>query len=94
MLILPVYHQMILLEEFDDLTSAVDCSGADGIMSLTFKSQDAFKYALKTWNYVNEKDDSKFLVIANHDGCGPNDQRQPFLCVQISLIRPISFEDG
>ena len=78
--------QMVLLEEFDDLTSAVDCKGAKGTMSLTFKDQDAFKYALRTWNYVNEKDDSKFLVIANHAGCGPDDQRQPYLFVHYFLI--------
>ena len=91
MLILYVY-QMVLLEEFDDLTSAVDCAGTEGMMSLTFKNQDAFNYALKTWNYVNEKDDSKFLVIANHDGCGPNDQRQPYLFVQDLLIRRLGTE--
>ena len=73
---------MILLEEFDDLTRAVDCKGDDGLMSLTFKDQAAFDYALKTWSYINEKEESKFLVIANHEGCGPDDQRQPYLFVQ------------
>ena len=73
---------MILLEEFDDLTRAVDCKGDDGLMSLTFKDQAAFDYALKTWSYINKKEESKFLVIANHEGCGPDDQRQPYLFVQ------------
>lgn len=71
-------RQMILLEEFDGLTSAVDCKGDDGMLSLTFKSPDAFNYAMKTWSFVNQKNESKFLVIANHAGCGPDDQRQPY----------------
>ena len=78
-------YQMILLEEFDGLTTAVDCHGDDGMMSLSFKSQDAFNYALKTWNFINEKEESKFLVIANHAGCGPDDQRQPYLFVLTSF---------
>lgn len=70
--------QMIMMERFEGLTSAVDCKGDDGTMSLTFKSPQAFDYALKTWTYVNEKDDNNFLLIANHDGCGPADERQPY----------------
>ncbi len=69
--------QMILMERFDGLTTAVDCKGVDGTMSLTFKSQQAFDYALQTWSHINEKDESKFLLIANHEGCGPDDERQP-----------------
>ncbi len=87
-------HQIILLEEFDDLTSVVDCKGEDGLMSLTFKDKAAFDYALKTWNYINEKEDSKFLVIANHDGCGPDDQRQPYLFVQSRLFFDFGIEKG
>ena len=71
--------QMIMMERFEGLTSAVDCKGDDGTMSLTFKSKDAFEHALKTWTYINEKEEDKFLLIANHDGCGPDDQRQPYL---------------
>lgn len=70
--------QMILMESFDGLTSAVDCKGDDGTMSLTFNSQQAFDYALKTWNFINDIDDSKFLLIANHEGCGPDDERKPY----------------
>ena len=59
---------LILMERFDSLTSSVDCDGDDGTMSLTFDSQDAFNYALQEWNYVNQNDDGKFLLIANHEG--------------------------
>ncbi len=69
---------IVLMEEFDQLTSTVDCNGDDGMMSLTFKSHRAFEYALRTWNYINEIDEPKFLLIADHDGCGPDDERQPY----------------
>ena len=70
---------IVLLEKFDEYTSAIDCNGDDGTMSLTFKSQSAFDYALKTWSYVNKKEEDKFLLIANHEGCSPANRRQPYL---------------
>ena len=69
---------IVLMERFEGLTSAVDCKGDDGSMSLTFKSQQAYRYALQIWGYINEDDDKNFLLIANHDGCGPQDERQPY----------------
>lgn len=73
-------HQLpiVLTELFEGLTSAVGCRGDDGEMSLTFKSRKAYAYALKTWRYINEDDKKQFLLIANHDGCGLDKQRQPY----------------
>ncbi|KAL9045926.1 MAG: hypothetical protein Q9214_001116 [Letrouitia sp. 1 TL-2023] len=71
--------QMVMMERFEPLTSSVDCKGDDGTMSLTFKSPDAFRHALETWSFINEAPEKKFLLIANHDGCGPDDERQPYL---------------
>ena len=48
-------------------------------MSLTFKSKKAFDQALRKWDFINEDEEEKFLLIANHDGCGPDDERQPYL---------------
>jgi len=70
--------KMIMMEQFEGLTKAVDCKGADGAMSLTFKSDAAFSYAVKQWNYINSASEKKFLLIANHDGCSPADERQPY----------------
>lgn len=69
---------IVLMERFEGLTSAVDCKGDDGAMSLTFTSKGAYDYALKIWSYINEDDGQQFLLIANHDGCGPADERQPY----------------
>lgn len=73
---------MVLLEHFDHLTSAIDCQGDDGTLSLTFNSQNAFDYALQAWGYVNANADGKFLLIANHNGCGPDEERQPYMYLQ------------
>ena len=77
--------EMIMMERFEGLTTAVDCQGDDGTMSLTFKSQQAYQYALDTWSHINRKDDDRFLLIANHDGCGPDEERQPYF---ISKVTP------
>lgn len=74
----PEGHQVVSLEEFDDLTSKVDCKGDDGEMSLTMRSPEAFEHACNRWDFVNKNETKKFLLIANHKGCGPDDQRQPY----------------
>lgn len=77
---------VVMMEGFDGLTSAVDCKGDDGSMSLTFKSKDAFDAAIQKWGVINEKDEDSFLLIANHDGCGPEDQRQAYTFVEPILL--------
>ena len=69
------------MEIFEGLTSAVDCKGDDGILSLTFKTQQALDSAVKKWSWINEKTDSTFIMIANHDGCGPDGERQAYTWV-------------
>lgn len=70
---------IVLLERFESLTKYVDCNGDDGHMSLTFKSEDAFHRSLKAWDFVNQGQSHRFMVIANHDGCGRDSQRQPYM---------------
>ena len=74
----PKSRRMIAMEEFDHLTTAQDCHGDDGHMSLTFKSREAYDYALKTWSYINEDFDEEFYLLADHEGCGPDLERQPY----------------
>ena len=69
---------IVLLERFEPLTQYVDCNGDDGHMSLTFKSEDAFRRALNAWSFVNNGI-KKFMVITNHDGCGAKYQRQSYM---------------
>lgn len=69
---------IVLLERFESLTEYVDCNGDDGHMSLTFKSEDAFRRALNAWAFVNTGN-QRFMVITNHDGCGTQYQRQIYM---------------
>lgn len=77
---------IVLMERFEPLTKSVDCNGDDGSMSLTFKSEAAFSHALKTWSFINDAEENQFLLIANHDGCGRIDERQPYLYVKRGLL--------
>ena len=70
---------LVMMERFEPLTSSVDCNGTDGMMSLSFSSQEAYQYALREWNYINDSDDGKFLLIANHESCTSSDKRTPYL---------------
>ena len=81
--------QIVMMERFEPLTSAVDCKGDDGEMSLTFNSQEVLDYAVNTWSFINQAKDESFLLIANHDGCGPDEERQAYRLVdnQNSTIR-------
>ncbi|WEW60999.1 hypothetical protein PRK78_006488 [Emydomyces testavorans] len=69
---------IVMMEAFEGLTSAVDCMGDDGEMSLTFKSKMAYEHALRMWSYINAKEETEFVMIANHDSCGPKGQRQGY----------------
>lgn len=69
---------IVMMEKFEGLTSAVDCEGDDGQMSLTFRSREAYDRAIDSWKYINEDTDLQFLLVANHDGCGPDEERQAY----------------
>ena len=76
--------RIVNMEAFEDFTTAVDCNDDDGKMSLTFKPE-AYATALKVWSTINSNDSDKFLLIANHPGCGPdNDDRQPYIVTHVS----------
>lgn len=70
---------IVLLERFEHLTADVDCRGRSGHISLTFSSGNTYQQALKAWRYINDHVDHQFLLIANHDACAPEDDRQPYM---------------
>ena len=67
---------IVLLER---LNVSVGCRDEEGTLALTFGSTEAFEYAKEQWGYVKKAVDGRFLLIANHDGCGPDDQRQSYM---------------
>ena len=68
-------RQLVSMERFEGLTKKVDC---DETMSLEFVDKAAFDYAIHAWGWVNENEDDNFVMIANHDGCGPDQERVPY----------------
>lgn len=78
-LVAPSGFQIVSMEVLEGLTSAVDCQGDDGTISITFKSQEVLDFALKEWAWINEKTEEEFILITNHDGCGPDAERQAYM---------------
>ncbi|KAK2765672.1 hypothetical protein FQN54_008528 [Arachnomyces sp. PD_36] len=79
---------IVMMEKFEGLTSAVDCEGDDGQMSLTFRSQEAYDRAIESWMYINEETDLQFLMVTNHDGCGPEEERQVYRITDVDNRDP------
>ena len=75
---------IVNMERFDHLTSAVDCNDDDGVLSLTFISDEAYQNAGQIWTEATKNEEDKFLLIANHEGCGPADQRQPYIVSKVT----------
>lgn len=77
--------KIISMEDFEGHTSQIDCQGADGEMSITFTSQTALAMAQKGWAVINEAADKHFFLIANHDGCGPANERQLYRIDEVKV---------
>lgn len=50
-------------------------------MSVTFRSEEAWRFAVGEWGYVNDDVEGHFLLIGNHVGCGVDGDRRPYLFV-------------
>ena len=72
---------IVSLERFEELNVSVDCQGDEGTLALTFGTKEAFDYAKEQWDYVNKADDGNFLLLANNNGCGSENQRQGYVLV-------------
>lgn len=81
MLYAPTDLPIITMEDFEGLTSLVNCNADHGSIALTFHSEEAFKFALQEWAYINERDDDRFVLIADHVSCLRDGDRQPFVFV-------------
>ncbi|KAF8250476.1 hypothetical protein K440DRAFT_164112 [Wilcoxina mikolae CBS 423.85] len=78
-LIAPSGLPIVMMERLEGLTAAVDCSAeGDGELGVTWKDDEAYKRALKSWDWINEDKELQFLMIMNHDGCGPDNERNAY----------------
>lgn len=70
---------IILMERFEGLTKEVDCSiEQDGSIGLTLLDQKGFEYAKNAWDWINAGDDDEFIMVTDHEGCAPGDERKAY----------------
>lgn len=68
-------ERIVSMERFRPMLKSVQC-GEKTI--LEFESREDFEYAIRAWDWVNEDETRSFILVADHPGCGPGDERQPF----------------
>jgi hypothetical protein len=72
------------MDRFTGMLNAVDCHAES--MMLQFNSNDSFNSARHSWNWVSDAVNNTFVLIANYDGCGPDQERQPFLVNDLRFV--------
>ena len=70
---------IVSVEHFESFLRRIDCEKSTGQVSFTFKYKKAFEEALKAWTFVNNGVENEFLLLANHDGCGSDQDRHPYV---------------
>lgn len=74
------------MEKFEGLTSDVDCSTiGDHKLSVTLVDEEVFSY-IQIWSWINEREDNQFVMITNHEGCGPAAQRAVFWVRKVDYV--------
>ncbi|KAK2765012.1 hypothetical protein FQN54_008711 [Arachnomyces sp. PD_36] len=68
-------ERIVSMERFKPMLKSVEC-GEKTV--LEFESKEDFEYATRAWGWVNEDETHNFILVADHPGCGPDDERQPF----------------
>ncbi|KAF8475514.1 hypothetical protein BDZ91DRAFT_788213 [Kalaharituber pfeilii] len=75
---------VIMMERFEGLTKAVDCEvKTDGFISLTLSDEKGFQHAREAWDWINQGEDDEFIMITDHDGCAPEEERKAYHIHQI-----------
>ncbi|KAI5799803.1 hypothetical protein EDC01DRAFT_647621 [Geopyxis carbonaria] len=83
----PETTKLIQMSRFATLTSAVDCSTADGDgLSLTFVSQLALDAAQKAWGWVKETDGNAFWLVTDPNMCAGVDGETQFVPYKVSDV--------
>lgn len=68
-------RRLVSMERFEPYTHSVECGES---MVLRFKSERLLKKAIHAWDWENKKDNDGFIMITNHEGCGPKTERVPY----------------
>ncbi|KAG0638745.1 hypothetical protein HOY80DRAFT_1046947 [Tuber brumale] len=72
----PKGKKLLLMEKFNDFTKEMDYTTAgDGKLSVTLKERRTYNYVYWIWGWLNMSDRNEFIMITNHKGCGPENER-------------------
>ncbi|KAL4920934.1 hypothetical protein BDW62DRAFT_220369 [Aspergillus aurantiobrunneus] len=77
---------IVSMEKFRHLLKSVDC--ADNGMVVEFDDTRAFGYTQRGWQWVNDDDDRKLILITGKQHCGWNTHRMPFVVSSIAFDEP------
>ena len=76
-------REIVNTESFEHLILSFDCIERDGAISITFNSDEAFQNAVKIWSQATHDEGDDFLLVTNHGGCGPAEERQPYIVSKV-----------
>lgn len=74
---------IVSMERFRHLLKSIDCTSHG--MTVEFENSRAFDYTQRGWQWVNDDDDRKLILIAGSKGCGWNAHRTPFIISSIAF---------
>ncbi|KAJ5466227.1 hypothetical protein N7530_010014 [Penicillium desertorum] len=77
---------IVSMEKFRHLLKSVDCT--DNGMVVEFEDTRAFGYTQRGWQWVNDDDDRKLILVMGSKQCGWNSHRTPFIVSSIAFDKP------
>ncbi|KAI9929332.1 hypothetical protein MW887_000800 [Aspergillus wentii] len=76
---------IVSMEKFRHLLKSIDCTKNGMVME--FENARAFGYTQRGWQWVNDEDDRKLILVAGKEHCGWNKYRTPFVVSSIAFDR-------
>ncbi|KAJ6072350.1 hypothetical protein N7467_010435 [Penicillium canescens] len=77
---------IVSMEKFRHLLTSVNCT--DNGMVVEFEDTRAFGYTQRGWQWVNDDDDRKLILVTGSKHCGWNPHRMPFVVSSIVFDKP------
>lgn len=78
--------KILFMEQFEHMTSSIECNDEDGEVSMTFIADEIANYAKKQWEWVNGCDTREFLMVTNHPHCGKIAERAPYRIFNMTFV--------
>lgn len=79
-------ENIISMEKFQPLLLSTECTNQS--MTMDFKDERSYQYGQRLWQWVNEADERKFVLVAGNGQCGWNEHRLPFVVSNVLFNDP------